>query len=84
MSGGHFYYKQEHIRQIADDLESYIDRAAFSEETIDKLKIGLELLRLAFIYTQRIDWLLSFDDGEDSFHRRLKQELEQFYERKEN
>ena len=26
-------------------------------------------------YTQRIDWLVSGDDGEDSFHSRLKKEL---------
>lgn len=28
------------------------------------------------IYTQRIDWLLSGDDGEESFHSRLKEELD--------
>lgn len=31
----------------------------------------------AYIYAQRIDWLLSGDDGEKSFHKRLKEELQQ-------
>jgi hypothetical protein len=31
---------------------------------------------MAEIYAQRIDWLLSGDDGEDSFRKRLKEDLE--------
>ena len=41
-----------------------------------KIKIAVDLLRSAAIYVQRIDWLVSGDDGEDSFHRRLQKELE--------
>jgi hypothetical protein len=36
---------------------------------------GLEILKNAFVYTQRIDWLLSGDDSEESFHQRLKEDL---------
>ena len=32
---------------------------------------------MAAIYAQRIDWLLSGDDGEESFKRRLKEELDE-------
>lgn len=32
-------------------------------------------MRLAYIYAQRIDWLLSGDDGEDDLQERLKEEL---------
>ena len=42
----------------------------FSDETIDEFKKGIELLKKAFVYAQRIDWLVSGDDGEESFHRR--------------
>ena len=45
-------------------------------ETMAEFKAGLEILRQAHIYAQRIDWLMSGDDGEDSFHRRLKHDLE--------
>lgn len=48
----------------------------YTEETLQEFRNGVEILRKAYVYTQRIDWLLSGDDGEDSFHRRLKDELE--------
>ena len=37
---------------------------------------GLNYLYLAGIYTQRLDWLFSGDDGEDSFFERLEEELD--------
>ena len=89
MSGGHFQYKQWEIGHIADEVEQLIiDNDSdelneygdikgyhFSNETIDEFKKALKILRQAHIYTQRLDWLVSGDDGEDSFHRRLKDEL---------
>ena len=90
MSGGHFQYKQWEIGNIADEVEQLIltndseeknqwgDRKGYhyTPETIEEFKKGLVLLRQAYVYAQRIDWLVSGDDGEDSFHRRLKFELE--------
>lgn len=90
MSGGHFQYKQWEIGNIADEIEQLIidndseelnqygDRKGchFTPDTIEEFKKGLAILRQAHIYTQRIDWLVSGDDGEDSFHNRLKKELE--------
>ena len=89
MSGGHFNYNQYNIEQIADEVEQLIlsndsiekdewgyDKGChFTPETIEEFKIGLDHLRRAAIYAQRIDWLVSGDDGEDSFHDRLQQEL---------
>lgn len=43
---------------------------------IEKFKEGVEFLRKAQIYAHRIDYLLSSDDGEESFLERLKEELE--------
>ena len=48
----------------------------YTEETIQEFKLGVWYLRQAVIYTQRIDWLLADDDGEESFHQRLKRDLE--------
>lgn len=50
----------------------------WSDETIAEFKKGLDALRLAYIYAQRIDWLLSGDDGEETFHKRLKCDLENY------
>ena len=48
----------------------------YTEETIQEFKLGVWYLRQALTYTQRIDWLLAGDDGEESFHQRLKKDLE--------
>lgn len=47
----------------------------YSDETIQEFKNGIEAVKKAYVYIQRIDWLLSGDDGEDSFHKRLKEDL---------
>lgn len=94
MSGGHFNYAQSRIEwEIAQPLfqeivknkkrPDWIDEKdwegqMWSDETIAEFKKGLEALRVAYIYAQRIDWLLSYDDGEDNFHRRLKHDLENY------
>ena len=44
-------------------------------EVIEEFKKGAEIIKLAQIYMHRIDWLLSGDDGEESFLTRLKKEL---------
>ena len=46
-------------------------------EVLEEFKKGLKILKMAAIYAQRIDWLLSGDDGDDSFKRRLKEELDE-------
>ena len=47
----------------------------YPDEVIEKFKEGVDLLRKAQIYTHRIDWLLSADDGDESFLRRLQDDL---------
>ena len=86
MSGGHFNYSQYHISEIADSIEAAIKANGvksedcewvqeYSAETIAEFKTAVELLRRARVYAQRIDWLLSCDDGEDDFHQRLREDL---------
>lgn len=54
----------------------------FNENTIEEFKKGLDILRKAFIYTQKIDWLLSGDNGEENFHKKLKEELDNLNNKK--
>lgn len=91
MSGGYFEYNQYKIYQIAEDLETVIlnngkkrenkepweddYEREYSDEVIAKFKEGLEILKKAYIYAHRIDWLLSDDDGEQSFLQRLESDL---------
>ena len=88
MSGGHFNYNQNRIPDMIENIEEKIayrskprysqwgDIEPYSKETLKELKKGVEILKKAFVYAQRIDWLLSGDDGEESFLIRLKEELE--------
>lgn len=47
------------------------------DSVLDEMKKGLKILKTAAIYAQRIDWLRSGDDGEESFKKRLKEELDE-------
>ena len=49
----------------------------YTEETIQIFKDAVKILRKAAIYANRIDWLLSGDDGEDNLKERLKEELKE-------
>jgi len=90
MSGGFFNHSQYTLDQIVTDIEDeiyyndskevneYNDKRGngFSEETMQEFKLAVWYLKQAFVYTQRVDWLLSGDDGEETFHERLKKDLE--------
>ena len=91
MSGGRFSYQQHSIMDIAEDIERIIEAnddttlnewgetvgRGYSPEVIEKLKEGVGILITAFVYALRIDWLLSDDDGEESFLERLEEELKE-------
>lgn len=47
----------------------------YPDEVIEKMKEAIKALRIAQVYAQRVDWLLSGDDGEESFLRRLEEDL---------
>ena len=53
----------------------YLNHYKYPDEVIEEFKKGLELIEKAQIYMQRIDWLLSGDDGDESFIERLNEDL---------
>ena len=99
MSGGHFDYNQHKINDIAESIQSEIDKQGlektddwhdeewykkypedrfnptYSEKTNLIFKQAVKTLKEAYVYAQRIDWFLSGDDGEETFHKRIKEEL---------
>ena len=92
MSGGVFDYQQYRLSDIAERIRREINNnnikpdwiapedwngQKWTDETIAKFKRGVELLEQAEVYAQRIDWLLSGDDSEESFHKRLKEDWEE-------
>lgn len=76
MSGGYFDCTQGVMLDIADAIERAIasDNVEFQPQTIGILKTAVRVLKMAHVYTQRVDWLLSDDDGEESFLRRLAED----------
>ena len=61
-----------------DGVNEYGDPIGYhySPLVIDRLREAAHSLRVAYIYAQRTDWLLSGDDGEGSFIARLDDELD--------
>ena len=93
MSGGHFDYDQYKIEDIATSIEEEIASnnsdavdefgdsigANYPDEVIERFKYAAHTLRQAAEMAQRVDWLLSGDDGEDSFLRRWDDEVRENY-----
>jgi hypothetical protein len=66
---------EDRWHEVWDDRIYYHD---YPDEVIEKFKEGVELLRKAQIYAHRIDWLVSCDDGEQTFLERLKEDLDSY------
>lgn len=85
MSGGYFNYLQYRVMDVAEQLGELIERIEnpvpdewnheFSKETLDKFKECYTMLNIGGKILHRIDWLVSADDDEESFHERLKEDM---------
>jgi len=86
MSGGRFEYKQYDMFWIADDIQGIIDLngepdedgyvCEYAPETIEIMNYAEKMVRLAATLAHRVDWLVSGDDCEESFHDRVAKEIE--------
>ena len=79
MSGGRFDYLQGRYEwdDAIETISNHISEnpREYEQKTIDKFEEGLLAIKKARVYLQRIDWLLSDDDGEKTFHERLEEDL---------
>ena len=77
MSGGHFDYQQFRLEDIACEIEREICRYEnIPDEIREKFELAIKTLRNAQKMAHRIDWLLSGDDGEETFLKRWKEEVQ--------
>jgi len=74
------------IEPEKSDEEYHIDESGSLKEYVDDIPMfktevekAIYHLKMAHLYTQRIDWFLSGDDGENSFYERLEEELKKMY-----
>lgn len=65
------------IGWTAEEIQEHNNEKAlgYPPEVIERFKEAERVLRMAYVYAQRVDWLLSGDDGEDSFLGRLSADL---------
>lgn len=88
MSGGYFDYNQYRLSDIINKLDERdamikqgkddgqdIDVLTFDEHTEDLIQDAKIIAQLAQIFLQRVDWLLSGDDGPEAFKSRIKSDL---------
>jgi len=64
------------VNESYSGYDSNYTYPTYSEEVQKEIRKGIEYLKIAYVYAQRIDWFLSGDDGEETFLSRLKEDLE--------
>jgi len=91
MSGGHFNGSEFSIMNISDEIQNLIRSngnkeldgwgyplySDFSPEVIEKFKEAVVALDKAYVYARRVDYLVSGDDGPETFLERLSEELKE-------
>jgi hypothetical protein len=76
MSGGHWDYIQERMMHITVDIPMYVRRNGIDDpEVVRRLNEAVRAVRVAAMYVERVDWLISGDDSEESFLRRVREDL---------
>ena len=65
------YENEEYFKKYPKEKYYY----RYPEIVQEKMREAIKQLKIAAVYTQRVDWFLSGDDGEESFIERLKEDL---------
>lgn len=74
------WYGDDYYERNPEEVYHY----KYPDEVIEKFKEAVYHLRKAYIYAHRVDWLLSWDDGEETFLERLKEELDELEKKYDN
>ena len=75
MSGGYFEYNQYRLVDIINSLDERENSIEFDEVTEDLIQDAKVIAQLAQIFIHRVDWLLSGDDGPETFKERIKEDF---------
>lgn len=87
MSGGHFDYLQYHMEDIAIEIDELIDKNDsddgyhYPPHIIERFAEASHTIKQALEMVQRVDWLVSGDDGEESFMSRWDNEVRDMFDR---
>lgn len=69
--------RRNKIKEIVEEHNNSVEGESFSDKTVDKITEMLNIVKVARIYLQRIDWLFAGDDGEDNFLERTEEDLKE-------
>jgi len=72
---GQLIPKDKRAYWMLEDPNKEINYPEYVPGVIAEFKNAVYYLKKALIYANRVDWLLSGDDGEVNFMKRLEQEL---------
>lgn len=75
MSGGYWDYIQYQITNPVDSLRTMSENPDYPEDVRQNMRECARQLTEGAIRLQRLDWLLSGDDGVESYRLRLRQDL---------
>lgn len=63
---------------VYDHYPYDVDVLELEDTTLETMKEAYRQLRIAEIYAQLVDWMISGDDSEETFQERLQEELQAF------
>lgn len=63
---------------VYDHYPYDVDVLELEDKTLETMKEAYRQLRIAEIYAQRVDWMISGDDSEEMLQKRLQEELQAF------
>lgn len=67
--------------KMPEDMYSWDEEGSlyptYSPKEIQKFQEAVVVIRIARVYAHRVDWLVSGDDGEESFFTRLEEDLKE-------
>ena len=72
---GQIIPKSSLIYGYSDQEQIFYEK--YSPKVQERFIEAVKALKTAYVYAQRIDWFLSGDDGEESFLKRLEDELKE-------
>lgn len=82
MSGGHFEYENYRLSDIGDKLRLSITKCRkgyeyyeYKEPFLNEMIRVYNLTRELEVLLERVDWVLSGDDGEDTYFERLQEDI---------
>lgn len=81
---GRLLTQEERRSYFLMDSEEPTHHYEYPQEVIEEFKKGVHYLRIAAIYAQEIDCLLSGDYGEESFLKRLNDKLNEYTNEQKN